>query len=92
MTQDCVRRGEVEVEIRNHEMRDVVVTFHLAFVQFSQGENDLLVGSDIECIFVNGFEKCNCFFDPRLQLRKDRFFVRVLGRLDARDSCRTVLG
>src|SRR5712691_5529539 len=92
MAQDRVGDCDVEIEVRQHEMVEVIVAFHVALVGRAEGERDLTIGRRIDLLAVERLQIGDRFCETRLELIDRRLIVFVARRFDAGEARRAVLG
>src|ERR1700731_1556797 len=92
VTQDRVGGGQVEIDVRQHEMVEIVVALHLALVGGTERKGDLTIARGIDLLGGQGFEKGEGFSKPCLELIDGRLSVLETGRLDAAQPRHAVLG
>jgi hypothetical protein len=61
MTQNRISGGEMEIEVWKHEMVEVAVAFHMAFVGRAKRKRNLTVGCRVDWLQVERFDKGGCF-------------------------------
>src|SRR5262249_59845572 len=85
MTQDRVGRGEVEVDVGQHEVVKIIVALHLALVHGPEWKRDLAVARRIDRLGVERLEEGDGPGEAVFELRDRRLFVLIARRLDARE-------
>jgi hypothetical protein len=61
MTQDHVGRRDVDIEIRQDEMVEVIVAFHVALVGRAERKCDLMISRRIDLLWVEGLQMVTVF-------------------------------
>jgi hypothetical protein len=89
MTQDRVGGGAMKIEVRQHEVVEIIVALHLALVASAERKRDLAIGRRVDLLAVERLEKGDCFRDTFLELRDRRLVVFVARRLNAGEARRT---
>src|ERR1700732_5060956 len=72
MTQDRVGGGAMEIEVRQHEVVEIIVALHLAFDGATERKRDLAIDRRIDLLAVECLEKGDRFCDALLGLRGRR--------------------
>src|SRR5258707_9564817 len=83
MAQDRVGGCDVEIEVRQYEMVEVIVAFHVALVGRAERECDLTVSRRIDLLWVESLQIGNRFCEARLELIHRRLTIFVAGRFNA---------
>src|SRR5580704_3191398 len=83
VTQDRVGGGQMEIDVRQHEMVEIIVAFHLALIGRAERKGDLTIGCGIDLLGIEGLEKGHGPCEPGLELIDGRLVVLETGRLDA---------
>src|SRR4051812_13329351 len=92
MAQDRIGGGEMKIDVRQHEMIEVIVGFHLSLVDRSERKGELTLARGIDLFRVERLQMRNRLGDARLELIDRGFGVFVTRWLEAGEARRTVLG
>jgi hypothetical protein len=66
MAQDRVGDCEAEIEVRQHEMVEVIVALHVTLVGRAKRERDLTIGRRIDLLWVERLQIGDRFCDAAL--------------------------
>src|SRR5215208_3483213 len=92
MAQDRVGSGEMKIDVRQHEMVEVIVGFHLSLVDRSEWERELTLACGIDLLRVERLQMRNRLGNALLELVDGGLGVFVTRRLDAGEPRGAVLG
>src|SRR3569623_1084043 len=89
---DRIRRCAVEIEVRQHEVVEIIGALHLPLVLAAERKGDLALGRGVARHGVEALEEGDRARDAILELIEARLIVLELGRLDAGAPRRRVFG
>jgi hypothetical protein len=69
MAQDRVSGCDVEIEVREHEMVEVIVALHVALVGRAERERDLVIGRRIDLLGIERLQIGDRFCEALLELK-----------------------
>src|SRR5437899_1555451 len=75
MAQDRIGGGEMEIDVRQHEMIEIVVALHVALVGRAERECELTIGGAVDLLGVERLEKGDGLGEARLELIDRRLVV-----------------